>query len=107
MPLDRFIAPGHVLDLRGLPKKGKILPRHLQSSLREAPRPVRKGDAILLRTRWWERHRGAPAYLFQNPGVTRGAAELLLDLGVGLLGLAPATSDLLVDDTYPAVQTLL
>src|SRR2546428_727986 len=60
MPLDRFIAPGHVLDVRGLPKKGKILPRHLVSSLRQARRPIQKGDAILLRTRWWERHRGTP-----------------------------------------------
>ncbi len=107
MPLDRFIAPGHVLDLRGLTKKDKILPRHLQSAVREAPRPIRKGDAILLRTRWWERHRGAPAYLFHNPGVTRAAAELLLDWGVGLVGIDTANIDLPDDSTYPAHHTLL
>ena len=107
MPLDRFIAPGRVLDLRGLPKKGKILPGHLRSSLREARRPVQKGDAILLRTRWWERHRGAPAYLFQNPGVTRAAAKLLLDWGVGLVGIDTANIDLPDDGTYPAHHTLL
>jgi len=107
MPLDRFIAPGHVLDLRSLPKKGKILPRHLQSSVREAARPIRQGDAILLRTRWWERHRGAPAYLFQNPGVTRPAAKLLLDWGVGLVGIDTANIDHPDDGAYPAHHTLL
>jgi arylformamidase len=107
MPLDRFIAPGHVLDLPGLPKKGKILPRHLRSSLEESPRPVHKGDAILLRTRWWERHRGTPAYLFQNPGVTEAAAELLLDWGAGLVGTDTANIDVPDDGTYPAHHTLL
>src|SRR2546428_8365082 len=107
MPLDRLIAPGHVFDLRGLPKKGKILPRHLVSSLRQARRPIQKGDAILLRTRWWERHRGTPAYLFQNPGVTRGAAKLLPDLGGGLAGIDTAHIDLPDDGTYQAHHTLL
>jgi len=107
MPLDRFIAPGHVLDLRGLPKKGKILTRHLLASLPKAPRPIRKGDAILLRTRWWERHRGTLAYLFQNPGVTRAAANLLLDWGVGLVGIDTANIDHPDDGGYPAHHALL
>src|SRR2546428_581404 len=93
MPLDRFVARGHVLDLRGLAKKAKILPEHLRSSTRSAHRPIRKGDAILLRTRWWERHRGTPAYLFQNPGATRAAAKLLLKWGSGLVGIDAANID--------------
>jgi len=107
MPLDRFVARGHVLDLRGLAKKAKILPEHLRSSTRSAHRPIRKGDAILLRTRWWERHRGTPAYLFQNPGVTRAAAKLLLEWGAGLVGIDAANIDNPDDATYPAHHTLL
>ncbi len=107
MPLDRFIAPGHVLDLRGLPKKGKIRPQHLRSSIPTGRRPIRKGDAILLRTRWWERHRGTPAYLIENPGVTRAAANLLLEWGVGLVGIDTANIDHPDDTTYPAHHTLL
>ena len=107
MPLDRFIVPGHVLDVRGLPKKGRILPTHLQSSIRTAPRPYRNGDAILLRTGWWERHRGTRAYLFENPGLTRAAANLLLDLGVGLVGIDTANIDHPDDATYPAHHALL
>ncbi len=107
IPLDRFIAPGHVLDLRGLPRKGQILPQHLRSSVRAGRRPIGNGDAILLRTRWWERHRGTPAYLFDSPGLTRAAAKLLLDLGVGLVGIDTASIDRADDATYPAHHTLL
>jgi len=107
IPLDRFIAPGHVLDVRGLSKKGRILPQHLRSSIRARRRPIRDGDAILLRTHWWERHRRTPAYLFENPGLTRGAANLLLDLGVGLVGIDTANIDHPDDPTYPAHHTLL
>ena len=107
MSLDRFIAPGHVLDLRGLPKKGHILPQHLRSSMRAERRPIRKGDAVLLRTRWWERHRGTPAYLFESPGLTRAGANVLLDLGVGLVGIDTASIDHPDDATYPAHHALL
>ncbi len=107
MPLDRFVVPGHVLDVRGLPKKGRILPSHLRPPIRATQRPIRNGDAILLRTRWWERHRGTRAYLFENPGLTRAAANLLLDLGVGLVGIDTANIDHPDDATYPAHHALL
>jgi len=107
MPLDRFIAPGHVLDVRGLPKKGQILPQHLRSLVGGARRSIGKGDAILLRTHWWERHQGTPAYLSESPGLTGAAADLLLDLGVGLVGIDTANIDRADDATYPAHHTLL
>src|SRR5256712_6348489 len=106
MPLDRFVARGHVLDVRGLPKKGRILPQHLRTSI-GARRPIGKGDAVLLRPRWWERHGGTPAYLFDSPGLTRAGANLLLDLGVGLVGIDTASIDHPDDATYPAHHALL
>lgn len=107
MALERFVAPGHVLDVRGLPAKGSILPRHLQSARRDLPNRLRKGNAVLLRTGWWERHRGTPAYLFENPGVTKAAAEVLADWGVGLVGIDTANIDRPDDAGYPAHHTLL
>src|SRR3989475_7688541 len=107
MPLDRFIAPGHVLDLRGLPKKGRILPQHLRTSMRAARRSIRKGDAVLLRTRWWERHRGTPAYLFDSPGLAGAGANFFLDFGVGLVGVDMASIDHPQDATYPGHHALL
>src|SRR3989454_12484340 len=103
----RFIAPGHVLDLRGLPKKGRILPEHLRTAMRASRRSIRKGDAVLLRTRWWERHRGMPAYLFDSPGLTGAGADLLLELGVGRVGIDTASIDHPDDAAYPAHHALL
>src|SRR3989440_12253096 len=70
-------------------------------------RSIGKGDAILLRSRWWERHRGTPAYLFDSPGLTGAGANLLLDWGVGLAGIDTASIDHPDDATYPAHHTLL
>src|SRR2546422_1700518 len=107
MPLDRFIAPGPVFDLRGPSKKGRILPQHLRTSMPAARRSIQKGDAILLRSGWWERHRGTPAYLFDSPGLAGAGANFLLDLGVGLVGVDTASIDHPDDATYPAHHALL
>ena len=107
MAVDRFIAPGHVLNLRGLPRKGRILPKHLRSSMPGTRPPIRKGDAVLLRTGWWERHRGTASYLLENPGLTRDAAALLLDWGIGLVGVDTPNIDRPNDAAYPAHHTLL
>jgi kynurenine formamidase len=71
------------------------------------PDRVRKGDAVLLRTGWWERRRGTPAYLFENPGVTKAAAKVLVDWGVGFVGIDCANIDRPTDAGYPAHHTLL
>src|SRR5437899_12468469 len=88
MPLDRFVARGHVLDLRGLAKKAKILPEHLRSSTRSPHRPIRKGDAILRRTRWSQRRRGTPPYLFQTARATPPAPHLRWERAAGPLATA-------------------
>jgi len=106
LSLETFVAPGHVLDVRGLPAKGAILPRHLTAA-RRAPNPVRHGDAILLRTGWWERRRGASAYLSENPGLTGAAAKLLVEWGAGIVGIDTANIDRPNDATYPAHHALL
>src|SRR5256885_15516827 len=101
LPVDRFIAPGHVLDLRGLPKKGRILPEHLRTSLRAERRSIGKGDASPLRTRWWERRRGTPGYPSVRPGLTGAGANLLLDWGLGLAGIDTPTIAHPDDPPYP------
>ncbi len=107
VPLDRFVATGHVLDLRGLPPKGAILPKHLTAARRAGSNRVRRGDAILLRTGWWERRRGTPAYLSKNPGLADAAAKLLVEWGAGIVGIDTANIDRPDDATYPAHHTLL
>lgn len=106
VPLSRFLAPGQVLDVRGLPAKGLITPQQLTKARRRLRAPVREGDAVLLRT-GWERHGGTPAYLFENPGLSGPAAKLLVRWGVGLVGIDTANIDHPDDGKYPAHHALL
>ena len=106
IPLERFVTPGHVLDLRGLKSKQRITTQHLDRAKANVDRPIRKGDAVLLRT-GWERRGGTPAYLFKNPGVGGPGARLLVKWGVGLVGIDTANIDHPEDAAYPAHHTLL
>jgi len=107
MPLDRFVARGHVLDVRGIAANAAILPKHLAAARPTGSNRVRSGDAILLRTGWWERRRGASAYLSENPGLTGAAAKLLVEWGAGIVGIDTANIDRPDDPTYPAHHALL
>src|SRR5207247_354145 len=80
---------------------GRILPSHLTAARRAAPNPVRHGDAILLRTGWWERRRRTSAYLSENPGLTGAGARLLVEWGAGIVGIDTANVDRPNDATYP------
>ncbi len=106
IPLQRFIAPGAVLDLRGLKAKERITPGHVKGAIAKRARRIARGDAVLLRT-GWERRSGTPAYLFDNPGLSGAAARLLIARGVGLVGIDTANVDHPNDTSYPAHHTLL
>jgi kynurenine formamidase len=106
LSIDRFIVPGHVLDLRGLRAKGRITPRLLERARGSGGVAIRKGDAIFLRT-GWERRGGTPAYLFQNPGLGGDAARRLVIWGAGLVGIDTANIDHPDDTAYPAHHALL
>ena len=107
VPLETFVAPGHVLDVRGVAAKAAILPKHLTAARRTGSNRVRQGDAILLRTGWWERRRGTPAYLSENPGLTNAAAKLVVEWGAGIVGIDTANIDHPDDATYPAHHAFL
>jgi len=92
LPLERFLAPGHVLDLRNGRAKARISPSQLRAARVSLGRPIRKGDAVLLWT-GWERLRGRRAYLFDNPGLSRSAAEELVGWGLSLVGIDTANID--------------
>jgi len=106
LPLERFLAPGHVLDLRNGRAKARISPSQLRAARVSLGRPIRKGDAVLLWT-GWERLRGRRAYLFDNPGLSRSAAEELVGWGLSLVGIDTANIDHPSAGEYPAHHTLL
>lgn len=106
LALDRFMAPGHVLDVRGLRARGSVGVAAIRAARRRLRRPVRRGDALLLRT-GWESRRGKEAYLFENPGLSREAAVELVRWGPSFVGVDAANLDRAGDLTYPAHHTLL
>jgi kynurenine formamidase len=77
---------------------------------RDAGVEPRTGDAVLLRTGWWERHEGAPEYFDNEPGLADDAARWLAARDVAIVGAdnyavevqpsAPGT-------TFPVHLTLL
>jgi len=45
------------------------------------------GDAVLIRTGWWEEHGGKPDYFDGEPGIDVAAAEWLAEAGVALVAV--------------------
>lgn len=103
---ERFFVPGHVLDVRGLKPRESANPAQLRTACRRLALPVRAGDAVLLRT-GWERKRGTAAYLFENPGLGRKAAEEIVSWGVSFVGVDCANLDAAGSTEYPAHHALL
>ena len=106
LPLDRFLAPAHLLDVRGVGRKGRIGPEALTNARRALKGSMNRRDAVLLRT-GWERRSGTPAYLSENPGLSGPGAELLVRWGIRLVGIDTANIDHPDDATYPAHHGLL
>jgi kynurenine formamidase len=106
VPLDRFFAPAHVLDLHLVPSRGRIGPAELRAARSRLGRRVSKGDAVLVRT-GWERKRGTPAYLTENPGLTTAGGRLLAGWGVSLVGIDAPNVDVAGDTRYGAHHALL
>lgn len=71
------------------------------------PRP---GDAVLLRTGWWEQHAGSPAYFDHEPGPDDDAARWLAARDVAIVGAdnyAVEAQPSAPGSTFPVHLTLL
>lgn len=93
-----------------LPARTPVGADMLAHAYREAGIESRPGDAVLLRTGWWERHEGAAEYFDDEPGLDDAAARWLAARDVSIVGAdnyavevqpsAPGT-------TFPVHLTLL
>ncbi|WP_103532544.1 cyclase family protein [Streptomyces sp. SM11] len=84
MPLDWFVRPGMVLDLRDAPT-GAVGPAYLEREFDRVGRRPRPFDVVLLHT-GADRHLGTPEYFSDFTGLDGPATRLLLDLGVRVIG---------------------
>lgn len=86
LPLDWFVGPGVVLDVRHLPSDAAAEVGDLEAALSAAGHVLQPGHIVLIRTgndRLW----GQRAYYSSGPGVTADATRWLIDRGVRLMGI--------------------
>jgi arylformamidase len=100
-PLERFLLPGMIVPLLGRDDDEPLGPDIFASTLTALP----TGGALLIHLGWdqyWKTER----YL-RHPYLTREAAQLLVDKGVGLVGLDALSVDSTVQETDHAHAVLL
>ncbi|MGW1408220.1 cyclase family protein [Streptomyces sp. NPDC002403] len=84
MPLDWFVRPGMVLDLREA-GTGTVGVDYLEREFARVGRRPRPLDVVLLHT-GADRHLGKPEYFTEFTGLDGPATRLLLGLGVRVIG---------------------
>lgn len=87
MPLDRFVGPAVVADLREVPAGAPIEPIDL-----EPIRPRLAPGVVLLLCTGWSRYWGQPEYA-DHPWLGPSAAHLVLDAGVRTIGIDAPSVD--------------
>lgn len=80
VPLERFILPARLLDLRAVPRGGQIGPAELQAAAGE----LAPGEAAVLWT-GHDRHLPAPDYFWHRPELSLEGAAWLVERRVGLV----------------------
>jgi kynurenine formamidase len=85
------VGRGHLVDLVAahggpLPASRPIGADELARVCRDAGIDPAPGDAVLVRTGWWERHRGTPEYHDLEPGLADDAARWLAERDVAVVG---------------------
>jgi kynurenine formamidase len=109
------VTRGVLLDLvaargRALAPSTPVTADDLEAECRRIGVTPRAADAVLMRTGWWETHRGAPAYHDDEPGLTGEAAAWLAERDVALVGAdnyAVEVQPSPPGTTFPAHLTLL
>jgi kynurenine formamidase len=91
LPLDAFMGPAVVLDLRHVAPMTAISAEDIQEAEAKCSRPIQRGEIVLLMTgfddRGWETKPSLyDTYLKQRPTLSVEAAEYLIGKGIKALG---------------------
>ena len=103
-PMERFVGSGVVLDLRAQAADTPVAPDTLRAAIAAAG-GLRAGEFALL---WhgWDAHFGGDL-MWRNPYLSEGAAQLLVDAGVTLVGTDAPNVDSSTDLTAFPVHVVL
>ncbi|HVA86038.1 MAG TPA: cyclase family protein [Candidatus Saccharimonadales bacterium] len=86
LPLERFFAPGVVVDFTDKADGDAITAAEMETALAAAAHDLRDGDIVLVRT-GRDAFYGEPGYMFRGPGVTAETTRWLYDRGVRVMGI--------------------
>jgi arylformamidase len=84
MPLEGFIGPAYIADLRPLEPRALITPERLQSAL---PADLPPDSIILMATGWGDIRERSETWLYQSPKLTPDAATWLAERRIRGLGI--------------------
>lgn len=89
--LTPVVTRGVLVDLMAveggpLPPRAAVEPADLERGIAESGVAPEPGDAVLIRTGWWESHGTAGDYFADEPGITGDAAAWLAGRDVALVG---------------------
>ncbi|QDU97893.1 Kynurenine formamidase [Lignipirellula cremea] len=86
LPLERFYAPGVVLDLRHLRPDQAASTADLQAALAKIDHTLSPGQIVLIQT-GNDSLLGNPEYFHTGPGVSGEATRWLIDQGIKVMGI--------------------
>lgn len=84
LPLESFVGPAYIADLRGIEPYGLITPEKLQTAL---PTDLPADSIILMATGWGDIRERSDIWLYQSPKLTPSAAEWLVSNQIRGLGV--------------------
>ena len=83
LPLETFVGPARIADLRGIAAGAPITPALLE---RQLPN-LAKGDIVLLATGWGDRRAKSEEWLHRSPYLAPAGARWLIERGVRGVGI--------------------
>ena len=106
VPPEQLIGRGVLLDLTKTEEKGAIAASDIRDAERAAGTPLKERDIILVRT-GWDRMLGTEKYATSYPGLTKDAADFILERKVNAVGVDTPNPDLPDAADFPVHNTLL
>jgi len=110
LPIDAFLGPSVVLDLRHLESLDDITPQIIQEAEAKLTSEIQPGDIVLLMTKYdelhWEPYPKGYAKLRNRPALTPDAADYLVQKRIKAIGVDTVSPDV-SGSPLPVHQILL
>jgi kynurenine formamidase len=103
MPLERFVGPALIADLRGLAPSAAITVEFLSAKLKQAL----TGTIVLLATGWGRKRAHTHEWLYDSPYLAPEAARWLVEKKINGIGIDHYSIGGIRDSINPVVHAIL